>query len=188
MRLEDAMNYGYRLAGREAMTAPIEPLKSALGRQIESSGAGSRGAYFQSARSNTPSSFATAIAADVGESQAYMRTLENGEFGLARPQGSNAPGVDFITFRREADGNIHIYLNDAKTRISAASDFPTPDPAIPPSWIAEMRSAVSPENLYFGDLNLEAEIRRAVEEKNRFSRRQINIDMSEVGGGRIWVP
>lgn len=77
-----------------------------------------------SARSQTPKSFATAIRADIGESEAYKQALLRGEIGLQRPMGANVRGVDFITAVREgATGIKNIICTDVKT--SERGKFPS---------------------------------------------------------------
>jgi hypothetical protein len=92
------------------------------GREVESKGAGGeKGSTFISATARHPDAInSTSIRADVSEVHSYDYLIEQGEFGLLRPQGSNIPGVDSITVRVRfnADGtpeSAQIFLNDATT-------------------------------------------------------------------------
>lgn len=156
-----------------------------------------------SARSQTPKSFATAIRADIGESEAYKQALLRGEIGLQRPMGANVRGVDFITAVREgATGIKNIICTDVKT--SERGKFPIPKQSIPGSWQAEVHAAVARLKLQLRTTDatgsasrifahpptiaelkvLESEVARALRE-NRVHLRQLNADYSETGNGTI---
>jgi hypothetical protein len=158
-----------------------------------------------SARSRTPSSFATAIRADIGESEAYKQALLRGEVGLQRSMGVNVRGVDFITAVRDGATNIkEIVCTDVKT--SEKGRFPLPKKTIPGTWVGEVHAAVSPARLKLrvrntdvsgpslhtfslpatpAELNtLESEIVQAARQ-GRVRLRQLEADYSGTGQGRI---
>jgi hypothetical protein len=161
-------------------TKPV--IKTLDGKAVrESAGARTQEGDFQSASAQTNRSFLTAIRADVGESEAYKRALEKGEIGLQRPGGANVPGADFITAAEGPDG-IRIYVNDAKT--STTGKFPKDKgPYVKLVWAAEVHNAVA--RLDLGDPVLEARIRKAAADPTRIQVRQINVDYSPAGQGKI---
>jgi len=158
-----------------------------------------------SAQSRVPQSFATAIRADIGESEAYKQALIRGEIGLQRPLGANVRGVDFITALREGPTEIReIVCTDVKT--SEVGRFPAPKTIIPGTWLSEVLAAVDPRRLSLrvivtdipgsihshlplpqspGELAaLENEIIQAAKQ-NRIRLRQLNADYTGTGQGRI---
>jgi hypothetical protein len=170
---------------RPLQPSAIDPeIKTPAGVPVrESAGASTRGGTFQSASAQTRRSLNTAIHADVGEVEAYKSALARREIGLQRPEGSNAPGVDFITAVDGPDG-IEIFVNDAKT--STVGKFPAAKgPNVKPAWQAEVDDAVSPSRLKLGDPQLEARIRAAAANPAKVHVRQINVDYSPSGGGGI---
>lgn len=92
-----------------------------------------------SGRSFTPRSFATAIKADVGESEAYKAALLRGEIGLQRPMGVNVRGADFITAICAASGEWEVICTDVKT--SLRGSFPPEKKYLRGDWLAEARAA-----------------------------------------------
>lgn len=155
--------------------SPREPL--------ESKGAAMKGPSFVSATAKTESSVITSVRADVGEAQAYSEAIYvRGEIGLQRPAGANVRGVDFITARRNAAGEIEVLITDVKT--STKGEFPKPATSIKPAWQAEVEAAVAEGRLDLGDPALEAEVRDAVK-AGRVELRQVEVDMSPRGQGRM---
>jgi len=159
-----------------------------------------------SARSSTSRSFATAIRADIGESEAYKQALLRGEIGLQRPMGANVPGVDFITaVRVGATGIKEIICTDVKT--SQRGKFPSPKKTIPGSWMNEVHAAMSQDRLKLRvtttDVTgaalhsfpiphspaelaaLEAQILQAASAPRPIRMRQLRADYSETGQGMI---
>lgn len=152
---------------------------------IESAGASPKGGQFQSASAQTQKSMATAIRADIGESEAYKAALRNGEIGLERPQGTNVGGRgDFITARKTPSGDYEIVVTDVKTRTTETSKFPKPKTSMPGSWGVQVRDAISSARLKLGDPALEKAIVKAADEGRIWSR-QVNVDYSPTGGGSI---
>lgn len=122
--------------------------------------------------------FKTSIRAGIGESTAYNQALRRGEIGLSRPlyanRGGAAHGPDFITAARNAESEMFILVNDAKT--SSAGKFPTPAAELKDTWRGAVGKAVSNVSLE-GNLALEQEIRTAYAE-GRVVLRQLNVDYS----------
>ncbi len=148
----------------------------------ESAGASTKPPGFQSASAQTSRSLKTAIRADVGEAEAYKAALKKGEIGLQRPEGANAAGTDFITAVDGPDG-ARIIVTDVKN--STTGRFPAPKgPGVKPSWQAEVHDAVKSGRLNLGDPALEARIQQAAAE-GKITVRQVNVDYSPQGGGRI---
>lgn len=151
---------------------------------LESEGAAPRSGQFQSASAQTARSLKTAIRADIGEVEAYKVALAQREIGLQRPGGANLPGEDFITAGRNANGEMVVYVNDAKT--STIGKFPKPETGpLPRTWQQAVQDAVGPQRLKLpNNAQLEAEIRDAVA-KGRVVRRQVNVNYSPAGQGTI---
>jgi hypothetical protein len=135
-----------------------------------------------SATSLSPRSFATAIRADIGESEAYKQALGRGEIGLQRPMGANVAGADFITAILDANGSMEIVVTDVKT--SEIGKFPVPKTHIPGVWQAEVAEAIAPGRLNLNDRNLEAQIRSAYQ-AGRVRLRQLHANYSPSGQGII---
>lgn len=149
----------------------------------ESAGASPKGQEFQSASMEKASAFPRTIRADVGESQAYQAALKAGEIGLERPQGTNVAGrADFVTAARDPSGEMWIIANDAKTRSSATSSFESPKPGLRPGWDAQVKAAVDRASL--GNPIIEAELQAAYK-AGRIWVRQVNVDLSAIGGGAM---
>lgn len=94
-----------------------------------------------SATARSPKAFATAIRADLGETEAYKEALhKRGEIGLQRPMGANVRGsVDFITAVKNLQGNdVEIVITDVKTT-TAGRKSPKPKTYIPGTWQVEVR-------------------------------------------------
>ena len=168
----------------------------------ESRGAKTRPGMFESASANEPKSVPTGPRADIAEASAYKAFLESGEIGLQRPAGANLEGGDFITAAEEpdvqtslgrvADREIWVIVNDTKSSGSVGkATFPKPaGPEVPPEWMDEVHAAVQKGHLDLGDLTpggIEDRIRAAVTQ-GRVRLRQVNVDYSPAGGGRITVP
>lgn len=142
----------------------------------ESKGASPLGTDFQAASAATNPALKTGIRATIGEAEAYKQTLARGEIGLERPQGVNVGGrADFITARVGPDGQVTVFVNDAKTVSSDASRFPKESQTMPKAWDAQVKASVEKGRLDLGDPNLENKIRDAVE-SGRVELRQINVD------------
>src|SRR5690606_5003017 len=111
------------------------------------------------------------IRPDTNENQAYNRHLDDGEYGILRPQGSNAPGVDSITARIEFDAQgrpvrATIYLNDVTTPTAAKGAKPTHA-----NWQQELSTVLDPtappgQRLDFGDPAIDAVVRKAAADGN----------------------
>lgn len=160
-----------------------------------------------SARSHVPRSFLTAIRPDIGESEAYKEAMLRGEIGLQRPMDVNVRGVDFITAVRDGSTEIkEIVCTDVKS--SEKGRFKRPKNTIPGTWLSEVQAAVAPWRLKLRLINtdvsgplrhtfplpntpaelaaLEAKIVQAVQQvPSRIRLRQLNIDYSAMGQGRI---
>jgi hypothetical protein len=130
----------------------------------------------------TARSTITGVGADLGEVHGYKTALIRGEIGVQSPAGSNVAGPDFLTAGRDAQGDMWVFVNDANT--STTGKFPKPKTTYPAKWNTEIQDALGPTRLGLGDAALEAEIRDAVA-KGRIRFRQINIDMSPAGQGRV---
>jgi hypothetical protein len=165
-----------------ASTNTIPPSATGGTGIVESGGASTIPSGTRTGSAQTPRSVRTAILADIGEAEAYKAALSRGEIGLQRPAGSNVPGVDFITARRDSNGQMWILLNDAKT--SQVGRFPSPASSPPASWVSEAQQAVTPSRLNLGNAALEAEIRTAVAQ-GRIRLRQLNVNYSPAGQGAI---
>jgi RHS repeat-associated protein len=172
------------LAADVRSALPSVPTPTARPQPLESRGASTRGATFQAASAKTNRSVNTAIRPDIAESQVYGTCIFIlGEIGLQRPVGANIPGADLITARRNALGEIQILVTDVKASIRGV--FPRPASGSPKQeWMAEVEKAISPERLNLGNPALEAEIRSAYD-SGRVSLRQVNVDYSPKGQGRM---
>ena len=167
----DDMNFAP--AGEKPKVVPITPRVGANGKPVESAGAGGRrGSKFASASAKEASAVKeTSIRPDINENQAYRHHLDNGEYGILRPQGSNAPGVDSITARIEFDAagkpvRAKIFLNDVTTPTAAKGAKPTHA-----NWQQELAAALDPkappgQRLDFGDPAIDAVIRKAAADGN----------------------
>jgi hypothetical protein len=167
MPLSHATEAGFRPSGTPFEPQKIAPVKI-NGRQVESAGAGGdKGKKFVSATGREPEAVnKTSIPADVSEAGAYQHHLQNGEIGILRPQGSNAPGADSITAQVKFDANgrpvsAKLLLNDATT--PTAGKGPK---ASHTKWGEALKAALDPNapagrKLDLGDPALEAVIRKA---------------------------
>ena len=108
---------------------------------------------------------------------------------MERPQGANVAGRgDFITARVSPDGQIEIVVTDVKSRTSATSAFPPQADSMPVAWGQQIRDAISPARLNLNNPALEQQIRAAYTD-GRVAFRQVNVDYSTAGGGRMtWLP
>ena len=132
-----------------------------------------------SATSHSPRSFATAIRADIGESEAYKQALVRGEIGLQRPMGANGSRFYHVPW---TNGSIEIVATDVKT--SEIGRFPIPKTYILSAWQAEVEEAVAPGRLNLNDQNLEAQIRSAYQ-AGHVRLRQLCANYSLSGQGII---
>ncbi len=150
---------------------------------IESKGAARQSSSLVSATARTERSLTTAIRADIGETEAYKEAVvRQGEIGLQRPFGANVGGVDFITARRNSNGQIELIATDVKT--TTVGKFPTPETQLPGSWKTEIGKEIADGKLDLGNKALEGEIKSAFAE-GRITMRQINVDYSMAGQGKI---
>jgi hypothetical protein len=147
----------------------------------ESAGAAIRGSNFQSATARTSRSLRTSIRADIGEAEAYKAALRRGEIGLQRPSGANLKGADFIT-AYYINNQMKIIVTDVKT--TEVGKFPQPDKNLKKSWFDEVQKAILPSSLKLNDSILEKEIRDAFQ-KGHIIKRQLNVDYSPAGQGKI---
>jgi uncharacterized surface protein with fasciclin (FAS1) repeats len=185
-----ADDHGFRPAGTDAQAASIDP-RQVGGRQAESRGAGgNKGGKFISATAKTPESVnTTSIRPDVAEGHAYNQQLSQGEYGIQRPLGSNAAGVDSITAKIEFDANgrpvrAKIFLNDVTTPTQAKGAK-----AAHQNWRGELESAISPSTpdapqLDFGDPAIDAVIRKAAADGEVYVR-VVRVDFTPQGQGAV---
>jgi hypothetical protein len=93
--------------------------------------------------------------------------------------------VDAITVRIDPDGKAHIYLNDFTT-----PTLPKGKKASHRAWRKALNEAVKEENLKFGDPNVDAAFKEAVEaaiKARRVYDRPVRVDPSKVGADRVEV-
>ena len=178
---------GFRPAGTDPEVKPIEARRVG-GRQVESKGAGgNKGGKFVSATAKDPKAVnTTSIRPDVAEAHAYNEHINQGEYGLQRPLGSNAPGVDSITASIQFDANgkpvsAKIFLNDVTTPGAAKGSKPAHA-----AWGGELTKALEPGMLDFGDPAIDAVVRKAAADGNVFVR-IVRVDMSPHGAGSVRV-
>jgi hypothetical protein len=176
------------VGGATPQTNPFLPAPGEGGPMLsagqESTGAGLRGAQYQSASAQTERSMMTAIRADVAEGQAYGDAVfGRGEIGLERPSGTNIGGrADFLTAGRE-NGQMYVYVNDVKA--SGVGRFPTPDTGtVKATWMNQVQDAVGPGRLNLGNSAVEKEIQDAV--AGGFVKlRQIDVNYTSAAQGTI---
>jgi hypothetical protein len=112
------------------------------------------------ATSKTPSSQRTSTGASRAELEAYDTALhKNQEIGIQSPGNVNQGGPDFITARRDAQGQIEVIVNDSTLNPNKKIKS-----SVPGTWRKEVDDAVAPGRLDLGDPKLEAEIRQAVKD------------------------
>jgi hypothetical protein len=127
------------------------------------------------ATSQTPSSQRTSTAASRAEFEAYDTALHaNHEFGIQRPGNVNQGGPDFITARRDANGQIEVIVNDATINPNKKVKS-----SLPATWRKEVADAIAPGRLDLGDPQLEAEIRQAVKDGRVRVRTQLVTNTPE---------
>jgi len=178
---------GFRPAGTDPEVKPIEP-RQVGGRQVESKGAGgNKGGKFISATARDAKAVnTTSIRPDVAEAHAYNEHLNRGEYGLQRPLGSNAPGVDSITASIQFDANgkpvsAKIFLNDVTTPSAAKGSKPAHA-----AWGGELTKALEPGMLDFGDPAIDAVVRKAAADGDVYVR-IVRVDMSARGAGGVHI-
>jgi hypothetical protein len=178
---------GFRPAGTDPDVKPIQ-VRRVGGRQVESKGAGgNKGGKFVSATAKDANAVSTtSIRPDVAEAHAYNEHINQGEYGLQRPLGSNAPGVDSITASIQFDANgkpvsAKIFLNDVTTPTAAKGSKPAHA-----AWGGELGKALEPGTLDFGDPAIDAVLRKAAADGNVFVR-IVRVDMSPKGGGAMRI-
>jgi hypothetical protein len=135
-----------------------------------------------SASARTSRSVITGPRADAGEAAAWREALRRSEIGLEAPLGANVEGPDFLTAVRLPNGDIRLIVTDVKT--STVGRFPRPATTVKKEWLPWLNAATRPGRLSLGDPALEAAIRAAYE-AGRWEPRQINVDVSPAGGGRM---
>lgn len=145
-----------------------------------------------SARAATGRALATAIRADIGESEAYKAALfQRHEIGLQRPMKANVQGVDFITAAADPAGSMQIFVTDVKTTTVGNQSY-TKKSYIPGTWRAEVEAAVARMRLRcIQGLATEEEIRcledqiRAALRATHIILRYVEVDYSPLGQGRV---
>ena len=192
MPKSEADAHNFAPAGEKPQTVPITP-REIGGKPVESAGAGGKkGAKFVSASAEDPTAVRkTSITPDIAENRAYNVHIDQGEVGILRPQGSNAPGVDSITARIEFDSKgrpirAKIFLNDVTTPDAAKGAKESHA-----NWQKELTAALDPkappgQRLDFGDPAMEAVIRKAAAEGDVHIR-IVRVDSSPTGQGRVSI-
>jgi hypothetical protein len=134
----------------------------------------------KSASAATERSTKTSIQPDVGESEAYKTSLMKGEIGLQRPYKVNVRGPDYITAKRDPNGQMYIVITDVKT--STIGEFPNPNLLPANKWANFARIAAG--NLGGLPPDIQKDIQDAVK-NNRIENRQVNMDYSSNGQGKM---
>lgn len=180
-RATSAKNYKKRPEVEQATAMGFLPTEAELEKPY-----GKKPEVFTSATAKKSSALKTSILPDIAESQAYNVALSNKEIGLQRSTGANVPGPDFITAVRGIGNQIEIIVTDVYTpTISPQIKKGVQKPStISSSWHSEIEQAIAPGRLNLGDPALEAEIRSAFK-AGRIRRRQVSIDLTSTGQGKI---
>jgi hypothetical protein len=131
-------------------------------------GVTARAGVSESSRANPGRAMRTGIDASAAEFESFKEAVfVRGEIGIQSAGHANAPGVDFVTAARRADGQMEIILNDATVNLQKKAK------TVPPSkWIDEAEAAIKRMDL--SDPALEAEIKDALQAK-RFRIRTLTI-------------
>lgn len=124
---------------------------------VEEAAVTARAGVSESSKANPARSMRTGIDASSAEFETFKEAVHvRGEIGIQSSGHANAPGVDFVTAARRADGQVEVILNDAT--VNQAKKVKTTPPA---KWIDEAKAAADPSRLDIGDPILEQEIRDA---------------------------
>jgi hypothetical protein len=137
-------------------------------------GVTARAGVSEASKANPARALRTGIDASAAEFETFKEAVfVRGEIGIQSAGHANAPGVDFVTAARRADGQMEIILNDATVN---ANKKPKTIP--PVKWVDEAEAAINRMDL--GDTALEEEIREAMEAK-RFRVRTLTVTTSPTG-------
>jgi hypothetical protein len=163
--VEPGSQYVPRVVGRTDLV-PLSALDRPPAGVLESTGAEAvRGERIRGQRVlgavESEAAMRTHIEAGAAEDFGYKDSLSRGEIGLQRPGRINESGVDYVTARRNAAGQIEIVLNDATLDVNKSID------AVPTAWFDEAEDAIAiredgSTRLQLYNPTLEAEIRDAL--------------------------